>query len=522
MAIQESISFDVLIERDINILLLEETRLSPAFQNWFVSKMTNGEMRFKRFIETVHLPVDSEVGTIDVLFLFENDQNRRCAFLIENKMDRPQEPVIARRYFDFGERGLYAGKWDEYLTCLMAPQDYFDSLSDDEFFSGYLSYEDLADWFVEAARSDSSLPPHRARYKEQFVRFALSQWDNIVQGLSMTNKTRRAARPVSPAQPPRSPRRSSSKPSRGRASFADADFSRQPSELSFDDIPYTAQQSRARAPFAPPAYRGEQAMPPAGPQYPATQPFAQPMMPPENAYPAQTADAYAAPLDFSNEPPPSFATPAAFPAQQPQEEEAPEQDLAADETPQEDDKELNKDSFSDFKLFPAGMLNLPPDYDEKTDSVMNVFTHDYMNFAAEKYPFLHINPPTPVAEKESIIECGADDFADGVSIVHRLAQNAVDLVFAGTPLSVIESAYKPFLDPDTDLKEAGNAAIIRIGVPAIDPQRGLDAQKDLVSFALGKAAKLHGLYLRVIGKQPSPQDGAADGKKMKDSNDLFF
>ena len=42
----ENLVFDVLIERDINILLLEEMRLSAAFQAWLVDKLSNGQNGF--------------------------------------------------------------------------------------------------------------------------------------------------------------------------------------------------------------------------------------------------------------------------------------------------------------------------------------------------------------------------------------------------------------------------------------------------------------------------------------------
>ena len=203
----ENLVFDVLIERDINILLLEEMRLSAAFQAWLVDKLSNGQKRLSKLLNVTHLAANVELGTVDILFLFEDEHAKRCAFLIENKMDRPREKVKAGRYFEYGEKGVYDGAWDEYLTCLIAPSDYFSELSETEYFSGYLSYEDLADWFVRAQTEDPSLPAPRAAYKEHLMRFALSQWHNITQGLATKHKTVFAAKPVAPPTAQRRPPR---------------------------------------------------------------------------------------------------------------------------------------------------------------------------------------------------------------------------------------------------------------------------------------------------------------------------
>lgn len=495
----ENLVFDVLIERDINILLLEEMRLSAAFQAWLVDKLSNGQKRLSKLLNVTHLAANVELGTVDILFLFEDEQAKRCAFLIENKMDRPREKVKAGRYFEYGEKGVYDGAWDEYLTCLIAPSDYFSELSETEYFSGYLSYEDLADWFVRAQTEDPSLPAPRAAYKEHLMRFALSQWHNITQGLATKHKTVFAAKPVAPPTAQRRPPQQQTTPVlsgvkppsavsvRTIAPVADntpeyAAETPAPTQdaRSLMDVDAVPAQTRRFAPAEPQPYT---------PAPLTQQPAFEPM--PYAAAPAQTV-----PMPVTM---PSAQTPYA-----PQQQTAPIYDNPApvyeEPAPQDENLSQTKD-FNEFKLFPGGILNLPKDYREEDDSVMKVFARKYAEFAAQT-GFAHLNMlPVDAPDEESFtIVFHPAEFIPDVKILHRLAAGCVDLVFLHTPLNALETLYRPFLTDDMSFKESDGFSAVRIGVPEIDAQRGLESQKDLADFALKKAHKLYLMYLQATGE----------------------
>lgn len=509
----ENLVFDVLIERDINILLLEEMRLSAAFQAWLVDKLSNGQKRLSKLLNVTHLAANVELGTVDILFLFEDEQAKRCAFLIENKMDRPREKVKAGRYFEYGEKGVYDGAWDEYLTCLIAPSDYFSELSETEYFSGYLSYEDLADWFVRAQTEDPSLPAPRAAYKEHLMRFALSQWHNITQGLATKHKTVFAAKPVAPPtaqrQPPQQPPApvlSGVKPPsavsvRTIAPVADntpeyAAETPAPTQdaRSLMDVDAVPAQTRRFTPAEPQPYT---------PAPLTQQPAFEPM--PYAAAPAQTV-----PMPVTMPYAPQQQTAPVYENPAPDyDNQAPgyENSAPAREEPAPQDKNLSQTKdFNEFKLFPGGILNLPKDYREEDDSVMKIFARKYAEFAAQTgFAPLNMQPVDAPDEESFTIVFHPAEFIPDVKILHRLAAGCVDLVFLHTPLNALENLYRPFLTDDMAFKESDGFSAVRIGVPEIDAQRGLELQKDLADFALKKAHKLYLMYLQATG-EPAAQN----------------
>ena len=382
--------FTLLAERDMDLLVIEEMHASEPFRDWLVAKLYNNTRKIREFVGAYHTFTLDPLGSVDIMFVFIDVSGRKCAILIENKIDQPKQNLQAQRYFEFGEKGVEEGGWDEYLTCLFSPQAYFSSLEPSEYFSSYLSYEEIEEWFKQKAVPSNSATPGRAAYKIKLVRKAIEQGTGVVR-----------------------------------------------------------QQQR-------PAFRA------AAPQ-PTVPPIAQPM--PQPVYqPAPAAIAEPAP-----EPP------------------APKK----------------KASASDFRVFPGGVFNLPAGYREAEDTIVGQFWTDCLAFANQKYPDLGMKRPTGSAEEAAWVEMTPDAFPREVKIIHKMPQGFMDLTFAMTSLAMIQAPYQRFMDSDMTFKESGKAAVIRINVPAIDPQQGFDSQRELVAFALQKAAKLYQLYLHVVGGSPT-------------------
>lgn len=171
--------FTLLAERDMDLLVVEEMQVSAPFRNWLVAKLFNGTRQIRRFIGAWHTPSDKTLGSVDILFLFEEASGRKCAILIENKIDQPKQDLQAQRYFEFGEKGVAERVWEEYLTCLFAPQSYFSKLEPSEYFSSYLSYEELESWFAHANREEHGIVAERGAYKRMLVREAIEQGTGI-------------------------------------------------------------------------------------------------------------------------------------------------------------------------------------------------------------------------------------------------------------------------------------------------------------------------------------------------------
>ena len=87
--------FTLLAERDMDLLVLEEMLSSDPFKKWLVSKLYNGTRQFRRMIGAWHTPSLEPLGSVDILFDFEEiSAGHKCAILIENKIDRSK---ISRR-----------------------------------------------------------------------------------------------------------------------------------------------------------------------------------------------------------------------------------------------------------------------------------------------------------------------------------------------------------------------------------------------------------------------------------------
>jgi hypothetical protein len=162
--------FEAVAERDIDIFLLEEIYSSQKFRNWLVLKLFEGQRNISKFVGVWHKPHDPNLGSVDALMIFDTVEGARCAILFENKISEPRQDLQSERYFEIGERGIYEGVWQEYVTCLFSPQSYFANLEPSQFFSSYLSYEEFAKMIPSVEEND-----FRAAFKVNVIRDALQQ-----------------------------------------------------------------------------------------------------------------------------------------------------------------------------------------------------------------------------------------------------------------------------------------------------------------------------------------------------------
>lgn len=388
--------FPLLSERDMDLLVIEEIMSSKPFRDWIVAKLYNNTRQIAEFIGVFRCFELAPLGSVDILMLFKDVSGRKCAILIENKIDQPKQNLQAQRYFEFGEAGIQQGGWDEYLTCLFSPQAYFSTLEPSEYFSSYLSYEELCGWF-QSGVINHSITPDRAGYKIRFVQQAIAQ------------ETTQHAAPT--------------------------------------PIP---QKMTSPAPVAP------------------------------NMQQIQTTTPI--PMFTPNESEPVLSQPIA-------EEEVLEQLVSTTQT---------KNKMSDFRVFPGGVFNLPKGYIEAEDSVVGKFWNDCFTFTNKKYPHLNWQKPTGSAKEAGWAEMNPTKFPKEVKIIHKMPQGYMDLTFAMATIQMIQPLYQRFMDSDMAIKESGKTTVIRITIPPINPDDGIDSQRELLAFAMQKAEKLYQLYKHVI------------------------
>ena len=94
--------FTLLAERDMDLLVLEEMLSSDPFKKWLVDKLYNGTRQIRRTIGAWHTAALEPLGSVDILFVFEEiTAGRKCAILIERQIIRQTQEKIGHSFPDF-------------------------------------------------------------------------------------------------------------------------------------------------------------------------------------------------------------------------------------------------------------------------------------------------------------------------------------------------------------------------------------------------------------------------------------
>lgn len=129
-------------ERDIDLLLMEEFHVKPEFVTWFCTQVGIKEAVF----DGAWHSVSDQDGETDLLLRVASG-GRRIGILIENKVAAPEQPEQAIRYHLRGARSREAGQYDEYVTCICAPNTYLNGLSG-SVYDHKVPYEAVRDWYA--------------------------------------------------------------------------------------------------------------------------------------------------------------------------------------------------------------------------------------------------------------------------------------------------------------------------------------------------------------------------------------
>ena len=162
-------SLEAVAERDIDLLLIEELTVDSSFRSWFYGLVWGTSGQDLIFLGSWHSLTHPDYGESDVVVLAEEEEGRKLAILIENKIDAITQPNQAGRYRIRGDAGIATEWWHQYRTCIVAPQVYLDSNSEATLYDVLVSYESLKQWFVEKPADP------RAKYKAQLIEEAIEQ-----------------------------------------------------------------------------------------------------------------------------------------------------------------------------------------------------------------------------------------------------------------------------------------------------------------------------------------------------------
>jgi hypothetical protein len=127
-----------LFERDIDLLLAEEFKVSARFASEFLRKL-NFEDVPTGSVVGVHVSKIDTSGESDLVVIFEKPgSEERFAIFIEDKIDAPFQPEQLARYRQRAETGK---GYKDYKIVLLAPEAY---LTADFGFDAKISYESVA------------------------------------------------------------------------------------------------------------------------------------------------------------------------------------------------------------------------------------------------------------------------------------------------------------------------------------------------------------------------------------------
>ena len=149
------IKFDTTLERDMDLLIMEEFICSPLFALIFLD--TVGITCDYTIEQVIHSMRDADLGESDIVFILDIG-DKRHAIHIEDKIDALVMPNQSARYAKRAEKDIAAGKYDEYSVLIVAPAKYLSANQEAQKYEHQVQYEQLRDYF--AAQNDL-----RSKYK---------------------------------------------------------------------------------------------------------------------------------------------------------------------------------------------------------------------------------------------------------------------------------------------------------------------------------------------------------------------
>lgn len=162
--------FETVEERDVDLLLLEEWRCSPAFRDGVHAVLgLESELNVRGAFHSLWTPRNGTHRQSDCEVVYERPGAAPLVLLLENKIDATFQPEQIEGYGDRKRELEVAGY--EALTVLMAPQEYLTrNTRDAQRFDRQLSYEAMLPLIERPAGH-----PERAKHRGAMLRRAIAK-----------------------------------------------------------------------------------------------------------------------------------------------------------------------------------------------------------------------------------------------------------------------------------------------------------------------------------------------------------
>ena len=143
----ETLMFECILERDIDLLLMEEWCVNPDFAKFFLKNISSADFDIADR-SAWHSITDDAYGESDVVLTFHSGE-QRIAVLVEDKIDAAPQPDQAKRYQFRADKMKSSGRFDQIYICIVAPEHYLET--DTEEYHNRISYETLADFLADGS-----------------------------------------------------------------------------------------------------------------------------------------------------------------------------------------------------------------------------------------------------------------------------------------------------------------------------------------------------------------------------------
>lgn len=163
-----NIKIDTTLERDIDLLILEEFISDPNFAVIFLNAV--GITDDYTVEDAIHSKTDAELGESDVVFIL-NINGKRHALHIEDKIDAVAMKNQNGRYHDRAKKDIASGEYDEYSVLIVAPEKHLEVNKEAHKYTNQVKYEQLRDYF--ATKNNI-----RSKYKLALIERSITEQKN--------------------------------------------------------------------------------------------------------------------------------------------------------------------------------------------------------------------------------------------------------------------------------------------------------------------------------------------------------
>lgn len=162
------IQLDTTLERDIDLLIMEEFISDKSFARIFLASV--GIHCAYSIEKVIHSKKDADLGESDIVFVL-GIWGKRHALHIEDKIDAIAMPMQHDRYDLGAQKDIAASQYDSYSVLIVAPEKYLANNKEAQKYAHHVTYEQMREHFL-------AKPDMRSKYKLALIERAIFEQKN--------------------------------------------------------------------------------------------------------------------------------------------------------------------------------------------------------------------------------------------------------------------------------------------------------------------------------------------------------